>query len=237
MAIQLISVKCPDCGATLNIEEGRKEVFCTYCGAKVLINNENEYIHRYIDEAAVKRAETEHIIQMKQMELEDQKRAEEQEKKALAEERREKRKNIAQIVFIAGVVVFVLGLISAPILENGPAISVFGCDFMIGGGILWWLASKNRDESDGGVKPQKIKIPSSIMNYEQKSYVAIEAIFKGAGFSDVVCVPLNDLTVGFLNKPGMVESITVDGHSVTSGGKKFSRDAAVVISYHSFVGK
>ena len=32
------------------------------------MTNENEYIHRFVDEAEVKRAETERIIQLKKME-------------------------------------------------------------------------------------------------------------------------------------------------------------------------
>lgn len=67
--MKLISVKCPECGATLNIEEGREQAFCTYCGTKVLLHNENEYIYRHIDEAGVKQAETDRIVRMKQMEL------------------------------------------------------------------------------------------------------------------------------------------------------------------------
>ena len=55
MAIKMISVKCPDCGASLDVEEGRRQCFCSYCGAKVMINNENEYIYRTIDEADIKR--------------------------------------------------------------------------------------------------------------------------------------------------------------------------------------
>ena len=51
LAYKLISVKCPDCGQTLSIEENRTQAFCTYCGAKVLISNENEYVFRKVDEA------------------------------------------------------------------------------------------------------------------------------------------------------------------------------------------
>ena len=43
MAVKLIYVKCPECGAALDIEEDRKEAFCSYCGTKVLLYNENEY--------------------------------------------------------------------------------------------------------------------------------------------------------------------------------------------------
>ena len=59
-------------------------------------------------------------------------------------------------------------------------------------------------------------------------------MFTNAGFHNIQCIPLNDLTMGLLKKPGMVESITINGRSVTSGGKKYSPDAAVVISYHSY---
>lgn len=41
MGIKLITVKCPECGASLDIEEGRKQLFCSYCGSKILIQNDN----------------------------------------------------------------------------------------------------------------------------------------------------------------------------------------------------
>ena len=69
LAYKLISVKCPDCGQTLSIEENRTQAFCTYCGAKVLISNENEYVFRQVDEADIKKAETERIIRLREMEL------------------------------------------------------------------------------------------------------------------------------------------------------------------------
>ena len=39
MPIKLVTLKCPECGALLSIEENRSNAFCTYCGAKILINN------------------------------------------------------------------------------------------------------------------------------------------------------------------------------------------------------
>ena len=75
MTVNLISVKCPECGATLNIEEDRKQAFCTYCGAKVLLQNEHEYVYRHIDEAGIKKAETDQMVQLRIMELEERKRA------------------------------------------------------------------------------------------------------------------------------------------------------------------
>ena len=72
-----------DTYSVYNIEEGREQAFCTYCGTKVLLHNENEYIYRHIDEAGVKQAETDRIVRMKQMELAEKKRADAEKTKAL----------------------------------------------------------------------------------------------------------------------------------------------------------
>ena len=58
--------KCTSCGATFSqFKNSTNFAFCTYCGSKVLINNENEHIYRHIDEAEIKKAETEQMVQMK----------------------------------------------------------------------------------------------------------------------------------------------------------------------------
>ena len=75
MAVKFISVKCPECGANLNIEGDREHAFCTYCGTKILLHNENEHIYRRIDEAGIKQAETERIIRLREIELAEKKYA------------------------------------------------------------------------------------------------------------------------------------------------------------------
>ncbi|MEE0958274.1 MAG: hypothetical protein UH734_09400 [Ruminococcus sp.] len=70
MAIQFISVKCPKCGAELSVENGREFAYCSYCGTKVIISNDNEHIFRTIDEASVKQAETDRIVKLKKLEIE-----------------------------------------------------------------------------------------------------------------------------------------------------------------------
>lgn len=71
MAINIISIKCPDCGASLDVNGSLSQIYCTYCGAKIIITNDNEHIYRHIDEADIKKAETERIILLKKFELEE----------------------------------------------------------------------------------------------------------------------------------------------------------------------
>lgn len=74
--MKITSVKCPECGANLKIEEGRSFCFCQYCGCKIMLDEEkneftynkninnsisiNKSIHKkYTDDAEVIRAQNE----------------------------------------------------------------------------------------------------------------------------------------------------------------------------------
>ena len=48
MAIQFITIKCPECGASQQVENNRDSAFCTYCGAKIMISSASEHILRAI---------------------------------------------------------------------------------------------------------------------------------------------------------------------------------------------
>lgn len=61
MAIKFIPIKCPECDADLDIEEGRKVMFCSYCGRKIVMVDENEFkynvTHRHVDVAKIREVE------------------------------------------------------------------------------------------------------------------------------------------------------------------------------------
>ena len=69
MAYTVKSVTCPSCGANLPVEEGRNQVFCSYCGTKVLITNENEHIYRHVDDAEIKKTEADSMLELKRLEI------------------------------------------------------------------------------------------------------------------------------------------------------------------------
>lgn len=58
--IKMVSLKCPECGANLEIEEGRKQCFCQYCGTKIMVDDGSRtYTHVYIDKTREKELEFE----------------------------------------------------------------------------------------------------------------------------------------------------------------------------------
>ena len=62
--MKFIEIECPKCGAALNIDEKRKECFCSYCGNKLIIDDgsrkfTHEHTHIYIDKSREKELEFE----------------------------------------------------------------------------------------------------------------------------------------------------------------------------------
>lgn len=69
MAVKFIQMQCPSCGANLEFEDGRDQVFCSYCGAKIMVRDDtkHEFIYRMIDEGKI--AEEKH--KLREAELDD----------------------------------------------------------------------------------------------------------------------------------------------------------------------
>lgn len=84
-----------------------------------------------------------------------------------------------------------------------------------------------------------ITIPLSAFSYEGKNYGIVSSIFEHAGFTNIKTIPLHDLRRGIFRKSeelscDHVESVYINGKSLTKLKRKFPADSAVVISYHSF---
>ena len=224
MAIKFISVKCRECNASLPMEEGRKEMFCSYCGTKVIMYNENEYIYRHIDEASIKQAEAKQAIELKRIEY--------AEKKRNSKERRRRIKIIVSIL---------LGIVSLASFALGFTVDeVFGLAIvgLVGVTVLayMWIRelSGNVEDDDDDDFGEKIKVPHAAANYIGKSYSAAETLFRSAGFSNVTCIPMNDLKIGLVYRPNTVASITIGSQDISLAKRKYSSNTRIVIAYHSY---
>ena len=78
--MKMYQLTCPSCGATVEIEQDRKSMFCTYCGRQIYVDDgikrieitKNINYHKtYTDEAKIRENERKERIQLKQMEYED----------------------------------------------------------------------------------------------------------------------------------------------------------------------
>lgn len=228
MGYQFISVKCPDCGQTLSIEENRTQAFCSYCGAKILISNENEYVFRQVDEAGIKKAETDRIIRLREMEL--------------AEKNSSLRKALTIIWIVLSLILIVIAIVlmlspgneSMPGWAGGFLFLFYACAPIIGGGgylVFKWLPEKENEKIIE--KQSGIRFPNGLTPFSDKKYYAIEDSLRSTGFTNISCVNLHDLNIlTALVNADKIAKITINGQQVTSGGKLYMPDVPIVITYH-----
>ena len=81
MNVKIIAFKCPECNANLEVVEKRDFCFCQYCGAKIFLNDENEYIYRKIDDAAIKQIELDKFKEQHKYELDEENKKNKEKKK------------------------------------------------------------------------------------------------------------------------------------------------------------
>lgn len=239
MAIRLESIKCPDCGANVPMENGKSPKFCSYCGASLLLVNDNEHVYRYIDDAEITRAETEHIARMKELELLERQQEERayrlsmSRRKEIEEDRHVKFLRQVRLGTMIAVIVAVVLLFLAINMDWGD-FSIWMIFIVIILAVLLRIEKRYLRELEGR---NLAKIPSEAALIESASFTVVEEAFRAAGFTNIRCVDLKDLTLGIRKKPGVVASITVDGKEIEAGGGRVPFSAPVVISYHSFAQK
>lgn len=217
MAIQFIAVKCPECNADLSIEEGRKFAYCTYCGTKVMINNENEHIYRTIDEAGIKQAETERIVRLKELEM---------------EEKLAKKGHIPTYVAYGIALIFV----AAGVLNMSSSGLSGMWAIIIGAYIALFVyigdSNKQKKKRQSQVGAGNVRISAQMVDYERMNYHNAVTIFTGAGFHNVTAIPMNDFNIFTMSKNGQVDLITINGESEFEEGDIYTKGAAVLITYH-----
>lgn len=77
MSVTVQSLKCPECGAPINMDYEKEVLFCAFCGAPLKITNDNETvrhtINHTINDADIIHAEAEKTILMKKLAMQEKK--------------------------------------------------------------------------------------------------------------------------------------------------------------------
>ena len=216
MAIQFVSVKCPQCGADLSIESDRQQAFCTYCGTKVIVNNENEHIYRNIDEARIKESETERLIRLKELELEEKENA--------------KGRLTMAVAYGVALIFLVVGFLN---MGSNSMVGLWGIIIALYIGLFTMIKSKDQKKKARRIlAPDEVQITDAMSGFGERDFNSAVVLFQSAGFTNVNAVPLKDLTILNPLKNGKVDKVTINGDFFECGDV-FKRDAKVVIMYHS----
>lgn len=217
-----INLMCPQCNATLSVEEDREMLFCSYCGHKILLSDENKHTIHYIDDADIKRAETERIIQLKELEMEEKKRA---------------NKKIAVIIWLVITIVLgVLGIIGMLEYEEGLMMCLMLAMIVgIGGALgLFAFPAANKEKKPTKVANEdEVQINDKLSYYREKHYETVCGLYSNAGFVNISTIPMHDLKLLEYKKNGLVKEITINGEDDFDKGDVFKKTDPVVIMYHS----
>lgn len=68
--MKLVDLTCPKCGAAIQVDSEKEFCFCTYCGAKMLIDKGVTHI---IDEAKIREAEALEKVKLAELEAKKEK--------------------------------------------------------------------------------------------------------------------------------------------------------------------
>lgn len=79
-----------------------------------------------------------------------------------------------------------------------------------------------------------VRTPLKAKDCEDKDYEDVKRQFEEAGFTNITLEKDEDLKIAVLHDDGDVESVTVDGDKKFDKGDKYSPDAEVVITYHTY---
>jgi len=228
MSVQVVTLTCPQCNATLTVDDGRNVCFCSYCGARVKMVNENEYVVRHVDEAEMKQAEVERDVRMRQLEIDERDTGFNQRVKEVLF-----RLWVACIIAIALLCLYTAFFTG----ENGGIHAILVLFYVggpiVGGGafVLFKLIPDKENEkamrAHGG-----IRFPKGFEPFTEQHFETVLGALSSAGFNNVTAINKHDMLLGVLQKPGKIERITVDGENVSIGGKYYSPSVPIVITYH-----
>ena len=141
--MKLITLRCTNCGADLQIDSERKEAYCTFCGTKLFVDDESIRItNRIVDEARLKEAE----VRLKRLEYEHER-----------ELRQENRLQEHRRVFLIAVIVYACALLFTYLI---PELNeAFPFVLIIGGIAL--LSTRNPRRTDVYVRREYVTSPKS----------------------------------------------------------------------------
>lgn len=215
----VMELVCPKCLAELSYEKGREQMFCQYCGTKLLINDENTYTYRHVDEAEVRRVENEKDIKMKELELEE----------VTMNAQQARFDKYTKVWLTSVIVLLVLGLFGS-MVRNYSLARCWTLGLIVG---IWGfvlLKKMGKEEKSRGIG---VEITDGLIEYKNKNYNTVKLLFKQAGFSNIKVVPLNDLGLFGKKKDGMVESVLINNSEKIKKGDVYPLDSKIIIMYHS----
>lgn len=232
---------CPNCGASLKFEDDNRDFgFCQFCGAKIMLDDYRS-THRVVDEARIHEDETNRMIKMREMEMEERERDKKREETAAREHQIEMeylRKNRLQLIktlasFFVALILILIGIFSFQSSdESAELFGVFGVLVIILSTVSE-ISKTGEDKKRKNIDLGLIQLTDIALSYKNTNYRLMQSVYTKLGFIHVTIVNMKDLTTGLIKSPGSVDTVTIDG-KLPQKDEWYDPNAKVVIKYHGF---
>lgn len=226
--------QCPNCNATLQFGEDRDFGFCEFCGTKIMLDDYRE-THRIVDEARIRQAEVDKVIRLRELELEEVRLKAEMQSMA----RTSKLKSVLTTIWLV-ISLCLIAITIGIMFFGGDWGPLYGFDFLglvsgpiiVGGGVIIFKVIPDKEAEKHMRSIGAIKFPKSLEPFSEKNYNEVYTALTNAGFNNISCINMGDVMFGLFTKVNSVDSISVDGKEITSGGKYYLPNVPITIHYH-----
>lgn len=254
--MEYIKLKCPQCDADLEVENGIDLFYCKYCGCRLMLDGQNKHVIA----AKMHQKDLEHErYKMKfaaQEKEKDYQRTKENDKNAVIGGI-----SIFAIIVLIIIIVFALGSSSVrreerklskienevrALIEEGRYDEALTRVEQIRYENDWESEPKKKWDKTREALKKEIKskqktyvddfgiaVPMSSSDAKGMNYKNVVKQFEDAGFTNIQTVKLNEKS-GLFSKAGIgdVKQISIDGDKSFKAGTKFISDSSIVISYY-----
>ena len=227
MELNLTTIKCPSCGAILQVDYNSSVICCEYCLTRIALKSESEIKKDLERKRAEKELELrkEHELAEAAQRQAERERREEYERAVALEERIKKEAELKiftkKWLIIGGVLTFMgfLGLISAtPIV------------ILLFFGIAAFVHCHSERIRIKAEIAGNISLPK-LLNYTSLSCNEVKDALQSAGFSNIKCVQSNKLPEHIEDKSTKVQSVIINGKRVQTLHGYCAPNAEIRIMY------
>lgn len=210
MELNVNTIKCPSCGAILQINDEISYICCEYCLTKITLKNESEIkkdLERKRIEKEIELRKEHELAEAAQRQAERERR-EEYERAVALEERIKKEEELKIFTkrwIITGSVLTFIGFIGFMSLSPAAIFLVLGISAFVHCGNE---RSKRKAEIAG-----KISLPK-LLNFTSLSCNEVKDALQSAGFSNIKCIQSNNISDNIEDTRTQVRSVAIDGKTV-----------------------
>ena len=223
MAVEVIAIKCPNCGASLEISKDRKDCYCPYCGSTIVVDDGSYTVtHRIIDDAKI---------------IKETAKAEALHKRyGLSTLAVRVILGIVVVLFITAGVIGIVGAIRGDEDPFGPLLTLLIMVPIVVFSFLWlYSAYENYQEQHAPLGKNQARLPISSELAESANVDDVVAQLRSSGFVNVGTVAVADINfiTASYRKQGSIAKMIVAGDDEAEAGTVYPKDVSIILKYHS----